>query len=94
MRSTTAPDTSAMVIAANIAWNAANARCGIVPAYVAFGFAPTSVKPAQCTPPMIELPGENASEYPITTHCTLITPSAAMLIMSVLSVLFFRTSPP
>ena len=76
------------MIAANIAWNAANARCGTVAAYAALGSAPTPVRPHQLSPPTNDVPGPKASEYPATTHCTLTMASAARLIIKVLSAFF------
>src|SRR5438105_501845 len=61
-RSTTAPETNATVIAANIAWNAANARCGTVAAYAALGAAPTPASPHHDSPPTHDDPGPNAIE--------------------------------
>src|SRR6185312_3393448 len=62
MRSTTAPEMSATVMAANIAWKAANARCGTPAAYAALGSAPTCAKPTHPSPPIHGAPGANASE--------------------------------
>src|SRR5215208_5470164 len=64
IRSATAPETSATVIAANMAWKAANARCGTLPAYVAFGAAPTPSKPHQESPPRY---GEPAAPLGLVT---------------------------
>jgi len=48
----------------------------------------------QDTPPSMAPPGEKASEYPITTHCTDTMPSGTSDIIMLFSVFFPRTSPP
>jgi len=94
MRSTIAPEISAGVMMANMPWNIAWAWRGIVAAYAGSGSTPTPLKPSQANPPNQALPCPNAIEYPTSTHCTLITPSATMLIIMVLSTLLGRTRPP
>ena len=61
-RSTTAPEMRAKVIAANIAWKMAKARCGMVPAYVALGAPPTPANPHHWSPPITVPPGAKARE--------------------------------
>ena len=46
LRSANAPEMRQGVMAANISWKAANSTNGIVGPYVAFGSAPTPMKPA------------------------------------------------
>ena len=60
MRSTTAPDTSAVVTMQNVAWKAMNSRCGIfVPSR---GSKSTPRSSAWSSPPMIPPLPSKASE--------------------------------
>jgi hypothetical protein len=64
MRSTTAPEMSAGVMTANMAWNSMKAACGMVGARSFAASAPTPRRPAKERPPstasMPPAPGENA----------------------------------
>ena len=63
MRSTIAPEMSAGVITANIAWNSMNAEWGMVAASEGSGASPTPRSPIQPSPPTTlssAPPGENA----------------------------------
>ena len=51
-----------------------NKLCGIVALYGP-GSNPTPLRPTQSNPPIREFPGENASEYPMTTQRIEITAS-------------------
>ena len=91
IRSTTAPDTRAVVMMQNVAWKAKNTRCGIVPP--SRGAKDTSARKAWSRPPTTGLVPSKASEYPTTAHVTVAIAIAATHIMKVLSVFLDRTSP-
>jgi hypothetical protein len=67
-----------------------NRRCGIAP----FGWRSTSLSNTLWIPPMNCPPGQKASEYPPIAQRMPTTPSAAKLIIMVLSAFFERTRPP
>ena len=87
-----APEMSAAVTIANVAWKAMKRMCGMVPP--AASPSPTSFSARNDRSPSQALPVPNASEYPMTAHVTPSTPSETKLIIIVLSAFFERTSPP
>src|SRR5699024_364639 len=91
---TTAPVISAGVIIANIIWNAAYTRCGILSAYGPAS-QPTPFNPSQSklpiTPPW-SLPNE--SEYPKSVHIDTDNPMIATQAIIVFTTFFLLTSPP
>ena len=87
-----APEISAAVTIANVAWKAMKRMCGMVPP--GSSPRPTSLRARNDRSPSQALPVPKASEYPMTAHVTPSTPSDTKLIIIVLSAFFERTSPP
>src|SRR5688500_6001093 len=94
-RSAMAPEISATVMIANIAWNATNTVLGILPASESAPSSPSRPKNSNglpSRPPPTSAP--NAVEYPNSTQRTPTTAIAPRLILILLSTLFERTMPP
>lgn len=94
-RSAIAPEISATVMIANIAWNATNTVLGILPNNESAASSPSRPKYSNglpSRPPPTSAP--NAIEYPKSTHRTPTTAIAPRLIIIMLSTLFERTMPP